>query len=335
MLLLTGVGDYGTFQLYSFSFFYSLRIMTEDNPEIIEKEAEDQEGPSAAPPVIADPLQCYMWEVSRIPLISREEERELAIRYRETGDIGAAYKLVTSNLRLVVKIAIDFQRYWMNGLLDLIQEGNIGLMQAAKKFDPYRGVKFSYYASFWIKAYILRFIIDNWSLVKVGTTQAQRKLFFRLKREKEKIESLGRELYPKLISERLDVKESEVIEMDQRLAGREISLETPLIGDGRGVYGDLIPSHEEAVDQRLAEAEMKEMLHRKLTIFRKGLNKKEQEILDNRLMTENPLTLQDIGEKYGISRERVRQLEVRLRKKLKVFLENELPEAKEYAESFS
>jgi RNA polymerase sigma-32 factor len=309
--------------------------MTEDNPEIIEKEAKDQEEPSVAPPVIADPLQRYMWEVSRIPLISREEERELAIRYRETGDIGAAYKLVTSNLRLVVKIAIDFQRYWINSLLDLIQEGNIGLMQAAKKFDPYKGVKFSYYGSFWIKAYILRFIIDNWSLVKVGTTQAQRKLFFRLKREKEKLESLGRELYPKLISERLGVKEAEVVEMDQRLAGREISLEAPLIGDGRGVYGDLIPSQEEAVDQRLAEAEMKEMLHRKLIIFRKGLNKKEQDILDSRLMTENPLTLQDIGEKYGISRERVRQLEVRLRKKLKVFLENELPEAKEYAESFS
>ncbi len=335
MLLLTGSGDYDTFQVYSSSFFCSLKIMMEDKEKILDKEAEDLQEPSAVPPVIADPLQRYMWEVSRIPLISKEEEKELAIRYRETGDIGAAYKLVTSNLRLVVKIAIDFQRYWMNGLLDLIQEGNIGLMQAAKKFDPYKGVKFSYYASFWIKAYILRFIIDNWSLVKVGTTQAQRKLFFRLKREKEKLESLGREIYPKLISERLDVKEAEVIEMEQRLAGREVSLEAPLVEDGRVVYGDVIPSQEEEVDQRLAEAEMKEMLHRKLIIFRKGLNKKEQDILDNRLMAENPVTLQEIGGKYGISRERVRQLEARLRKKLKVFLEKELPEAKEYAVSFT
>ncbi len=281
-------------------------------------------------PTVADPLQHYMWTISKIPLLSVEEERQLAIRYVKTGDREAAYKLTTANLRLVVKIAMDFQRYWMRDLLDLIQEGNIGLMQALKKFDPYRGVKFSYYASFWIKAYILRFIIDNWSLVKVGTTQAQRKLFFRLKKEKERLEALGQEVTPKLISERLDVKVDEVIEMDQRLKGRETSLEAPIGESGRRIYADVIPSPQKSVDQQVADTEMKESLDRKLTIFRKTLNQKERDILDNRLLSDSPLTLQEIGEKYDISRERVRQLEVRLTKKLKTFLEKELPEAKEY-----
>ena len=134
-----------------------------------------------------DPLQRYLSEVSRYRLLTRDEERELAIKVREYGDRDAAYNLVTSNLRLVVKIALEFQRVWMQNLLDLIQEGNIGLMQAVKKFDPYKNVKFSYYASFWIKAYILKFIMDNWRLVKIGTTQGQRKLFFKLKKEKQKL----------------------------------------------------------------------------------------------------------------------------------------------------
>lgn len=281
-------------------------------------------------PAVADPLQHYMWTISRIPLLSVEEERQLAIRYIKTGDKEAAYKLTTANLRLVVKIAMDFQRYWMHDLLDLIQEGNIGLMQALKKFDPYRGVKFSYYASFWIKAYMLRFIIDNWSLVKVGTTQAQRKLFFRLKKEKERLEALGQEATPKLISERLDVRVDEVIEMEQRLKGRETSLEAPIGESGSRIYADVIPSGQKSVDQQVADTEIKERLDRKLAIFRKTLNQKEMDILDNRLLSDSPLTLQEIGEKYGISRERVRQLEERLIKKLKTFLERELPEVKEY-----
>lgn len=281
-------------------------------------------------PAVADPLQRYMWEIGRIPLLSQEEERQLAIRYVKTGDPEAAYKLITANLRLVVKIAMDFQRYWMNNLLDLIQEGNIGLMQAVKKFDPYRGVKFSYYASFWIKAYILRFIIDNWSLVKIGTTQAQRKLFFRLKKEKERLEALGQRLVPKLISQQLQVKEGEVIDMDKRLREPEVSLEAPIGESDRGIFAELIASKEKAVDQEVAEGEMKELLHHKLAIFRKALNKKEKDILDNRLISDTPKTLQEIGEKYGISRERVRQLEARLIKRLRAFLEKELPEVKEY-----
>ena len=169
-----------------------------------------------------------MDEIKRYPLLSREEERDLSIRYREKDDMNAGYRLITANLRLVVKIAMDFQRYWMQNLMDLIQEGNVGLMQAVKKFDPYRGYKFSYYASFWIKAYIIKFIMDNWKLVKIGTTQAQRKLFFNLRKEKERLEAQGIEASPKLLSHRLDVKESEIIEMDQRLNSWEISLDSPL-----------------------------------------------------------------------------------------------------------
>jgi RNA polymerase sigma-32 factor len=156
-------------------------------------------------PVSFDPFRLYLDEIKRYPLLRREDERDLAIRYREKGDIEAACKLVTANLRLVVKIAMGFQRYWMQNVMGLIQEGNIGLMKAAKKFDPYRGYKFSYYASFWIKAYIMKFIMDNWKLVKIGTTQAQRKLFFNLRKEQERLQTQGIEASRKLLSHRLDV----------------------------------------------------------------------------------------------------------------------------------
>ena len=178
-----------------------------------------------------DPLQRYLTEISNYKLLTREQEKELGILVREHGDKDAAYRLVTSNLRLVVKIALEFQRVWMQNLLDLIQEGNIGLMQAVKKFDPYKNVKFSYYASFWIKAYILKFIMDNWRLVKIGTTQGQRKLFFKLKKEKQKLIDMGFEPKPKLLSERLGVSEREIVDMDQRLDGWDVSLDAPLKDD--------------------------------------------------------------------------------------------------------
>ena len=157
-----------------------------------------------------------------------EEEKTLLTRYQQSPDSELAYKLITSNLRLVVKIAMEFQRYWMQNLLDLIQEGNIGLMQAIKKFDPFRGIKFSYYASFWIKAYILKFIMDNWKLVKIGTTQAQRKLFYNLKKEKGRLLAMGIDPAPKLLSEKFSVSEKEIIEMDQRLGEWELSLDAPV-----------------------------------------------------------------------------------------------------------
>jgi RNA polymerase sigma-32 factor len=271
-----------------------------------------------------DPLKHYLIEIKRYPLLTREEEQRLAIRYKEKGDMEAAYRLITSNLRLVVKIALSFQRHWMRNLMDLIQEGNIGLMQAVKKFDPYRGYKLSYYASFWIKAYIIKFIMDNWKLVKIGTTQAQRKLFFNLRKEKERLLSMGFEPGPKLLADRLDVKESEVIEMDQRLGSWEVSLDAPIKEDSDSDHQSFIPSEQIGADEQLADFERKEILKEKLADFRTTLPDKEKFIFDNRLMAEEPLTLQEIGDIYGISRERVRQIQVRITKKIKTYLKDEI-----------
>ena len=282
-----------------------------------------------------DPLKHYLMEIKRYPLLSREEEQRLAIRYREKGDMEAAYRLITSNLRLVVKIALSFQRHWMRNLMDLIQEGNIGLMQAVKKFDPYRGYKLSYYASFWIKAYIIKFIMDNWKLVKIGTTQAQRKLFFNLRKEKERLLSMGFEPRPKLLAERLDVKESEVIEMDQRLGSWEVSLDAPIKEDSDSDHQSFIPSDEVAADDQLADYERQELLKQKLASFRTTLPEKEQFIFDHRLMAEDPMTLQEIGDVYGISRERVRQIQVRITKKIKTYLQEEIEGIEDlYSEMF-
>jgi RNA polymerase sigma-32 factor len=274
--------------------------------------------------VSLDPFRLYLDEIKRYPLLSREEERDLAIRYLEKHDSDAAYRLITANLRLVVKIAMDFQRYWMQNLMDLIQEGNVGLMQAVKKFDPYRGYKFSYYASFWIKAYIIKFIMDNWKLVKIGTTQAQRKLFFNLRKEKERLEAQGIEASPRLLSHRLDVKESEIIEMDQRLNSWEISLDSPLREDSEDTHKSFLPSDDLPVDDQLADQEAKAILHDKLELFRQQLKGKESVIFEKRLLTDEPMTLQEIGDRFGISRERVRQLESRLKKRLKAYLEEEI-----------
>jgi RNA polymerase sigma-32 factor len=279
-------------------------------------------------PVSFDPFRLYLDEIKRYPLLSREDETDLAIRYREKGDIDAAYKLITANLRLVVKIAMDFQRYWMQNLMDLIQEGNVGLMQAVKKFDPYRGYKFSYYAS-----YIIKFIMDNWKLVKIGTTQAQRKLFFNLRKEKERLEAQGIEASPKLLSHRLDVKESEIIEMDQRLNSWEISLDSPLKEDSEDTHKSFLPSDDLPVDDQIADQEAKSILHDKLMLFREQLKGKEAVIFDQRLLTEDPMTLQEIGDKFGISRERVRQIESRLKKKLKAYLEEEIEDIELLQES--
>ena len=211
-----------------------------------------------------DPLQRYLSEVSQYSLITREREIELGILIQEEEDAEAAYELVTSNLRLVVKIALEFQRVWMQNLLDLIQEGNIGLMQAVKKFDPYKNVKFSYYASFWIKAYILKFIMDNWRLVKIGTTQGQRKLFFKLKKEKQKLIEEGFDPKPKLLSEKLGVSEKEVVNMDQRLSSWDLSLDAPVKEDSNTEKIDLLDVEDESVEDQVAQKEIEFLLHQKI-----------------------------------------------------------------------
>ncbi len=273
-----------------------------------------------------DPLQRYLSEISKYKLITREQEIELGKRIQENGDSEAAYVLVTANLRLVVKIALEFQRVWMQNLLDLIQEGNIGLMQAVKKFDPYKNVKFSYYASFWIKAYILKFIMDNWRLVKIGTTQGQRKLFFKLKKEKQKLIDQGFDPRPKLLSERLGVSEREIVDMDQRLDGWDVSLDAPLKDDSDTERIELLSAEVESVEDQVAKKEIETLLHNKIAEFKKTMTSRELEIFERRIFSDSPATLQEIGDRYGISRERVRQVEKNIIKRMREFFKQEMPD---------
>jgi len=303
----------------------------EEMMEVLEPEIEEEAEEAALPiPSGLDLVQRYIREANKFALLTPEEEKALTTFYHETGDKDAAYKLITSNLRLVIKIALEFQKYWMRNLLDLIQEGNIGLMHAIKKFDPYRGIKLSYYASFWIKAYILKFIMDNWKLVKIGTTQSQRKLFYNLRREKEKLRALGFEPGPKLLAETLQVREEEVIEMDQRLGSWELSLDAPLKEGSDEYHKNFLPAMEPQVEEILAQTELKELFRQKLGEFRLKLNDKELDILDLRLLAEKPMTLQEIGARHQISRERVRQIEDRLIKRLRHFLKEEISDWEEY-----
>ena len=282
-------------------------------------------------PAVSNPaLHRYLQEISQYELLSREETEELAIRFKETGDPNAAYRLVSSNLRLVVKVAMDFQKYWMQNFMDLVQEGNVGLVQATKKFDPYRGVKFSYYAAYWIRAYILKFIMDNWRLVKIGTTQAQRKLFFSLNKEKKLLEAQGFRPDVKLLAERLNVKESEVVEMSQRMDNWDVSLEAPVRSDSEDEQKSFLPSGGPGIEDKVAGRQMRERLGKVLAAVDDRLNDKERMILQTRLLTDEPKTLQTIADEFGISRERVRQIEANLLKKLRQQLEKDLPDIQDF-----
>jgi RNA polymerase sigma-32 factor len=297
-----------------------------------EKRPRVNKGPSDKSLVKYDPLQRYLSEISRYNLLTREEEVSLGKQVQEHNDQDAAYRLVTSNLRLVVKIALEFQRLWMQNLLDLIQEGNIGLMQAVKKFDPYKNVKFSYYASFWIKAYILKFIMDNWRLVKIGTTQGQRKLFFKLKKEKQKLIEEGFDPKPKLLSQRLGVSEREIVDMDQRLDGWDISLDAPLKEDSDTERIEFMSNESESAEDVVAKKQMESLLNEKIAQFRTQMTDRELEIFDKRIFSDSPVTLQEIGDKYGISRERVRQVEKNVVKKMRDYFKKEIPDFEAYTE---
>jgi RNA polymerase sigma-32 factor len=273
--------------------------------------------PSAAS---QDSLRLYLNEINQFPILEPEEEYKLAKLVREHNDQDAAFRLITSHLRLVVKIAMDFQRRWMKNVLDLIQEGNVGLMKAVQKFDPEKGIKFSYYASFWIKAYILKFIMDNWRMVKIGTTQAQRKLFYNLNKEKQRLQNLGFDPSATQLSESLNVTRSEVIEMGQRLGQQDLSLDATVGEDSSATRMDLLPALEAGTEERLAQAEIQGAIQEHLRTILPLLNAKEKDILQLRLLSDSPVTLREIGEKYGITRERVRQIEARLLEKIREHL---------------
>ena len=280
----------------------------------------------------ADALQRYMAEVGRHPLLTRDEEHELAARFVKTRDPDDAYRLVTANLRLVVKLAHEYRRAAFS-LLDLIQEGNVGLMQAVQKYDPFRGVKLSSYAAWWIRAYILRYLMDNWRMVKLGTTQAQRKLFFNLRKEQEKLLSQGFEAAPKLLAERLDVSEQDIREMDQRLGNDEFSLDAPL-GSGndeaRQTHGDRLVQHAKPIDEQLADEELSRMFREQLALFGQTLTAEKDLFLFQKRIAppadQEPLTLQQIGDACGVTRERARQIEARLTGRLKEHLRAALPD---------
>lgn len=267
-----------------------------------------------------DTLRLYLKEISAFPMLEPEKEFELARRVRDHGDQDAAFQIVTSHLRLVVKIAMDFQRRWMQNVLDLVQEGNVGLMRAVQKFDPEKGIKFSYYAAFWIKAYILKFIMDNWRLVKIGTTQAQRKLFYNLNKERRRLQSLGFDPDTSTLSKNLNVSEEEVQEMEQRLGSQDMSLDTTLADDSTTTRLDVLPALQPSIEDTLARNEISETLQGHLESILPKLSDKERDILEMRLLADSPITLREIGERYGITRERVRQLETRLLQKLRTHL---------------
>lgn len=267
-----------------------------------------------------DPFEQYMADVKMYSMVNRDEERVLAQRVQIYDDCEAFHKLVNANLRLVVKLALNFRNSWNRNLLDLVQEGNIGLIHAVRKYDPDRNVKFSYYASFWIKAYIMKYIQDNWRMVKVVTTEGQRKLFYKLKRERKKLSNQGIEPNIAVLSEKLGVKEQEIVEMDQRLQNCDVQLDAPVREDSDTDRIDMISAAEISCETQYSDKEADALISAKVGEFRKTICKRERQILDYRIYCENPMTLQSLGERLSLSRERIRQIEKHIITKLRQFL---------------
>ena len=275
-----------------------------------------------------DPFAAYLQEAKRYPILSEEEEKELAIRLTETGDVDAAYQLTTANLMLVVKIAMTFKREWQN-VMDLVQEGNIGLMKAVKNFDPFRGVRLSAYATWWIKSYILKYILDNWRLVRVGTTNSRRKLLFNLKKEKERLEREGFDPSTKLLAEHFGVDENEIIDVEASIGAVDVSMDTPTRADSSMTPAQSL-SDGKSLEKRAEIDQFREILKRKIEGFKSELKPGEIEILEKRVLSESPQSLQELGDERGVTREAVRQAEQRLLKKFKIYIEEQMPEAADY-----
>jgi RNA polymerase sigma-32 factor len=278
-----------------------------------------------------DALTHYMAQLRHYAPISREQEHALAVRWVEEHDRDAARQLVLANLRLVVKIAMEYRRAWTN-VLDLIQEGNVGLLQATQRFDPYKGVKLSSYAVYWIRAYILKYILDNIRLVRLGKTRAERKLFFRLNKEKRELERMGIEVEPKLLAERLQVSESDVLDMEQRLSRNDLSLQAPAFSDDDGrEVGELLAGPGATAEQNVADAELRRVFMERVREFAGSLEPRDRRIVDARILSEEPLSLQELGTEFGISRERVRQLEARIVSQLRDHLKKNMVDFEYYA----
>ncbi|MDP1948279.1 MAG: RNA polymerase factor sigma-32 [Nitrospirota bacterium] len=276
---------------------------------------------TAVAPVTA--LQQYLAEVRRYPYLTKEEELRLFHEYRINGDREAAVKLIMANLRVSLSIAAEYLHTGADHM-DLIQEGNVGLMHAIKKFDPSKNVRFYAYAAWWSRAYILRYLLNTYRLVKIGTTQDQRKLFYNLKKEKAKLEREGFAPDTKLLADRLNVRERDVIEMGQRLGNWELSLDQPLGEDQEGSLLDVLPSQQVPADEQLAQTQLQTLFRTKLAEFIKTLDERDEDILRNRILSETPLTLEDLGGKYSITKERTRQLEARIIKRLRDYIKKDI-----------
>lgn len=268
-------------------------------------------------PTVKNSMESYLIQINQFPLLTREEEFKLAVKYRKYNDIEAAQHLITSNLRFVVKVAFEYKSYGVK-LQDLIQEGNIGLMMAVKKFNPYKGYRFISYAIWWIRAYMQNFIIKTWSLVKIGTTQAQKKLFYKIGKVRKALESAGADekKYERLARD-LDVAKEDIIEMEQRMSSRDLSLDTPFDEGQELTHLELLREDSLNQEEAIAQEEEKKIREREVQNAMKRLNEKEVYVIKNRIMAEEPLTLQEIGGHLKLSRERVRQIESEALKKLR------------------
>jgi len=268
-------------------------------------------------PVVKNSLEAYLSQINQFQLLTQEEEFKLAVRYRKHNDIEAAHKLITANLRFVVKVAFEYKSYGVK-LQDLVQEGNIGLMMAVKKFNPYKGYRFISYAIWWIRAYIQNFIVKTWSLVKIGTTQAQKKLFYKIGKVRKALESDGpREKKYERLAKDLDVAKEDIIEMEQRMAARDLSLDAPFDEGQELTHLDLLREDSPNQEEAIAQEEEKKIRQLEVQNAMKRLNEKEVYVIRNRVMADEPLTLQQIGTHLKLSRERVRQIESEALKKLK------------------
>lgn len=279
-------------------------------------------------PAVISTYDKYLQYINSVPLLTPKEEYELAIKSWENSDKEASQKLVISNLRFVLKVVNEYRNYGLR-LMDLIQEGNIGLMRGVKTFNPYKNVRLITYAVWWIRSYIHTYIQRNWSLVTIGTTQVQRKLFYKLKQEEQELAKHGLLPSVKLLSERLDVSESEVESMQQRLSGRDLSLDTPMGGnDGGKPFLDHVASRDGSAESMISDNEERSIFEKALGDFKKTLKEKDLFILEKRLLADKALTLEEIGVKYKITKERVRQLESKIKKNLKKYMEVNYPDFK-------
>lgn len=282
-----------------------------------------ESGHEPASLVPADPFYIYISKVRQTPTLSHEEEMELARRFRETGDKEAAYKLVTSNLMLVVKIAYEFRTQFQN-MLDLIQEGNYGLLRAVQKFDPFKGVRLSTYASYWIRAYMLKYLLDNWRLVRVGTTNMRRKLLYNLKTIQARLEEGGMDSDTKLLAEKFGATEQDVIDIQQSLGAADMSIHQPIGDDDGRELLETIPGEANDMADDLSRHEIMKKFQSAINNFKKNLKPVELDLIDKRILSDTPLTLREIGEAHSVTREAIRQQEVRLMKRLKDYLAKEL-----------